>query len=177
MFNVWPRFSMISLLISDKPRRQAFLDHLLDACERDKTTLTDEEFREEVDTFMFGVNMINSRSIESLVLRIRSAFVKGHDTTATAMSWVLFCLGNHPDIQEKVHEEQLLVFGDSTEPATFQQLGELKYMERVIKESLRIFPSGPTLSRKATEDVEIGTTIHAENSEKCNQFVMIVVNI
>ncbi|XP_012260587.3 cytochrome P450 4C1-like [Athalia rosae] len=128
----------------DKPKRQAFLDHLLDACERDNTPLTDDELREEVDTFLFA----------------------GHDTTAAAMSWALFSLGNHPDIQDKIHQEQLKVFGDSREPATLHQISELKYLERVIKETLRLYPSAPAVARVATEDLEVagykipkGTTI------------------
>ncbi|XP_048504921.1 uncharacterized protein LOC105688649 [Athalia rosae] len=117
----------------DKPKRRAFLDHLLDACERDNTPLTDDELREEVDTFLFA----------------------GHDTTAAAMSWALFSLGNHPDIQDKIHQEQLEVFGDSTEPATLHQISELKYLERVIKETLRLFPSAPSVGRFVTEEIEI----------------------
>lgn len=82
--------------------------------------------------------------------------LQGHDTTATAMSWTLLCIGNNPEVQDKIHEEQLLVFGDSKEPATLQQLSELKYLDRVMKEALRLFPSAPTMGRRVTEDIEIG---------------------
>ncbi|XP_046749123.1 cytochrome P450 4C1-like [Diprion similis] len=117
----------------EKPKRQAFLDHLLDACEREKMPLTDDELRQEVDTFLFA----------------------GHDTSAATMGWALFCIGNNPEVQEKIHEEHFRIFGDSKEPATLQQINELRYLERVIKETLRLFPAVPSVSRKITEDTEI----------------------
>lgn len=106
-------------------KRKAFLDVLLDANENAENPLTDKEVQENVSTFMFA----------------------GHDTTSTAISWVLFCLGNAPEVQEKLHEELDEVLGDSTEIPTLKQISELKYLERVFKEGLRLYPSAPEFSR------------------------------
>lgn len=75
------------------------------------------------------------------------------------MSWALLCIGNNPDVEEKIHQEQLSVFGDSTEPVTVEQISELKYLETVIKETLRLFPSAPIVGRTLTEDLEIGESV------------------
>lgn len=40
------------------------------------------------------------------------AFVVGHDTTASGISWVLYCLAKHSDIQEKVYKEINDTIGD-----------------------------------------------------------------
>jgi cytochrome P450 len=37
-----------------------------------------------------------------------------------------------------------------------KDLAEMKYLDRVLKESLRIFPTAPAFSRLLTEDIEIG---------------------
>lgn len=113
-------------------KRQAFLDLLLDANEN-KNLLTDQDIREEVDTFMF----------------------EGHDTTASGISWTLYMLGCYPDVQEKVYDEMISIFNGSDRPATLTDLNEMKYLERVIKESMRIFPPVPTLGRILSEDVQL----------------------
>ncbi|XP_071568025.1 cytochrome P450 4C1-like [Temnothorax nylanderi] len=116
-----------------KRKRKAFLDLLLDQNAIDDTPMTDDKLLAQVDTFMFG----------------------GHDTTAVAMTWTLFLLGNNLEHQEKVHEELDEVFGDSDTPASVKELSQLKYLERVIKETLRLFPSAPLITRKLTEDVKL----------------------
>ncbi|XP_001604044.1 cytochrome P450 4C1 [Nasonia vitripennis] len=116
-----------------KRKRKAFLDLLLSASENASNPLTFEELREEVDTFMFA----------------------GHDTTSSAISWGLFALANAPEIQAKVHKELQEIFGDSGETANSKQLSELKYLDRVIKEVLRLYPSAPMVSRRLTHDTVI----------------------
>ncbi|XP_058808639.1 cytochrome P450 4c3-like [Phymastichus coffea] len=110
-----------------------FLDRLIDLSETGDKPLTLQEVREQLDTFMFA----------------------SHDTTGIAISYALFCLANSPEAQEKAYSEISEVVGSSHETPTKQQLARLKYLERAIKESLRIFPSAPFISRELTHDVEI----------------------
>lgn len=121
-----------------RKRRVAFLDLLLEASENSTTPLTDEEIREEVDTFMF----------------------EGHDTTSAAIAWTLFLLGSHPDHQEQIFAELEDVFADDPDrKITSRDCARMKYLERAIKESLRLFPSVPFIGRHLSEDVHIGDTI------------------
>ncbi|XP_036151338.1 cytochrome P450 4C1 [Monomorium pharaonis] len=114
-------------------REKQFLDLLLDQNKETDTPFTDDELRSQVDTLMFA----------------------GHDTTSYAMTWVLFLLGNNFEQQEKVHKELKEVFGDSDTPINAKDLSKLKYLDRVIKETLRIFPSAAIISRKLVEDVKL----------------------
>lgn len=113
-------------------RRLAFLDLLLNAT-IDGKPLSKEDVREEVDTFMF----------------------EGHDTTAFSILMTLYLLADHQDIQTLARNEQKDIFGSNKEAnATLQDFNEMKYLDLVIRESLRIFPSVAFVGREVTEDIE-----------------------
>ncbi|KAK7579861.1 hypothetical protein V9T40_000490 [Parthenolecanium corni] len=120
--------------LNPKLGKREFLDVLLDISEQDPGSFTINDVREEVDTFMF----------------------EGHDTVSIALYWTVYLVGLHPDIQEKVHTELDDVLGSAEAPANLKTLQELKYLECVIKESLRLYPSVPWVSRTSGEDVIIG---------------------
>lgn len=117
-----------------KNKRKAFLDLLLNVTDDEGKKLSHEDIREEVDTFMF----------------------EGHDTTAAAINWTLYLLGTNPEVQKTLDNELDEVFGKSDRPATLEDLKKLKYLECVIKESLRIFPSVPIIARYLNQNCEIG---------------------
>ncbi|KAH7981437.1 hypothetical protein HPB49_024034 [Dermacentor silvarum] len=81
----------------------------------------------------------------------------GFDTTATAASFAMHLLGNHPEAQAKVHEELDAVFGSDRErPVTREDIAQLKYLDCVIKETLRLYPPIPAIARKLGEDLILG---------------------
>uniref|UniRef100_A0A8C6LMU4 Cytochrome P450 4V2 n=1 Tax=Nothobranchius furzeri TaxID=105023 RepID=A0A8C6LMU4_NOTFU len=113
-----------------RKKRQAFLDMLLKTTDDSGNKLSHQDIQEEVDTFMF----------------------EGHDTTAAAMNWALHLLGTHPDVQQKVQQELQEVFGTSSRSITMEDLKKLKYLDCVIKEALRLFPSVPFFARSLCDD-------------------------
>jgi cytochrome P450 len=60
-------------------------------------------------------------------------------------------------LQEKVYEELQHIFQGSNRSTTMRDLSEMKYLERVIKEALRLYPSVPFIGRILKEDIKIGT--------------------
>lgn len=67
----------------------------------------------------------------------------------------MFLLGHHPEVQEKLYEEQLSIFSTIDELPTHKQLNEMKYLDRVMKECMRVYPTVPTIGRRVTEEFEV----------------------
>ena len=58
-------------------------------------------------------------------------------------------------MQTKAYEELNKIFGDSNRRPTPRDLQEMKYLEMVLKETLRLYPIGPILMRRLDDDVKI----------------------
>lgn len=62
-------------------------------------------------------------------------------------------------LQERVYEEIMSIYSQKSsidECLTNEDLQKLKYLERVIRETLRLFTITPAFARLATEDFELG---------------------
>uniref|UniRef100_A0A1A9UUN8 Cytochrome P450 n=1 Tax=Glossina austeni TaxID=7395 RepID=A0A1A9UUN8_GLOAU len=117
-------------------KRLALLDAMMEMEKNPNITWTDKDIRDEVNTIMF----------------------EGHDTTAAGSSFTLCMLGIHQDIQQRVVEEQEAIFGhDMQRDCTFADTVLMNYLERVICETVRLFPPVPLIARKAEEDVKLAS--------------------
>ncbi|EFX88386.1 hypothetical protein DAPPUDRAFT_311388 [Daphnia pulex] len=116
--------------------RRPLLDTLLGAKSSDGTNvgLADKEIQEEIDTFMF----------------------EGHDTTASAVSWFLYCMAANPECQERAWTELQNVFGESDRECSQQDLSEFVYLECCLKECLRLYSSAPHIERYVKEEFQLG---------------------
>ncbi|MGB2664284.1 MAG: cytochrome P450 [Candidatus Acidiferrum sp.] len=85
---------------------------------------------------------------------VMTLFLAGHETTAIALSWTCYLLGQHPEIEAKLVEELTAVLGDR-EP-TPEDIPRLRYTELLLKESMRLYPAVWGIGRKAIADCEIG---------------------
>lgn len=108
------------------------LSMLLHTQYEDGSQITDQQVRDEVMTILLA----------------------GHDTTALAMTWMLYLLSQHPEVEAKlVTELQTVLNGRNP---TFADLPQLRYTDRVVKEALRLYPPVWGMARRANTDSEIG---------------------
>ncbi|EFN72810.1 Cytochrome P450 4C1 [Camponotus floridanus] len=112
-----------------KKKRLAMLDLLIAASR--ESSLTDLDIREEVDTF------------------------NGHDTTAVGIMFALLLLAEHKDIQERVRVEVNTVMQENGGKLTMKSLQNLSYLDRCLREALRLYPSVFIISRNTAEDVKL----------------------
>lgn len=73
---------------------------------------------------------------------------QGHDTTSSAISFALYFLSQHADVQQRAFDEANQYAGKESE--------YMPYLEAIIKETLRIYPAVPFYSRKVVEPFQIG---------------------
>ena len=76
----------------------------------------------------------------------------GHDTTATALTYALWALGHHPDIQDRVAAEAAAI-GDRE--LTPEDVPRLAYTIQVLHEALRLCPPAAGVGRLALRDIEV----------------------
>lgn len=83
-----------------------------------------------------------------------------HETTASALTWACYLLAKQPELQEKLREEvtQALPNGPASNSST--DLGgileQLPYLNGVMHETLRLYPTVPMTMRQAICDTQIG---------------------
>ncbi|MCU0347050.1 MAG: cytochrome P450 [Saprospiraceae bacterium] len=80
-------------------------------------------------------------------------FAAGHETSATALSWALWLLSNHPDVVQKMRGEIAAVLGDRM--PGFEDLRKLTYTMQVIQEVMRLYPPGFAIGRQPLAEDEI----------------------
>ncbi|KAG5656707.1 hypothetical protein KAF25_010260, partial [Fusarium avenaceum] len=94
-----------------------------------------------------GEHVKLSKTDDALILS-RILLLGGHSTSTNALSYLFMLLSKAPDIMEKMHKEHVEVLGthlQTTLRTNPETLRKLPYTEAVIKESLRLFPSGSSL--------------------------------
>ncbi|KAF1764833.1 hypothetical protein GCK72_004783 [Caenorhabditis remanei] len=130
---------------------QDFIDLFLDAKAGDI-----EHFGEDNEDFTKSTSYTNRQlTTEEIVGQCTVFLIAGFDTTALSLSYSTYLLATHPEIQRKLQEE---IDRECPDPEIkFDQLSKLKYLECVMKETLRLYPLGTFAnSRKCMRTTKLG---------------------
>ena len=117
-------------------QRTDIMAMLVAARDEDGQPMTDDEIRDELITML----------------------VAGHETTATALSWVVYRLLQNPDVLAKAQAEVASVTGNGSPGSdlTAERIAEFAYLDAVIKETARLNPILPTVARYLDAPTRIG---------------------
>jgi cytochrome P450 len=107
------------------------LGMLLDTKDEQGHPLSDHEIRDQMMTMLLA----------------------GHETTANLLTWVWVMLAQHPEITSLFHQEIDLI--DWEQKSAFEIYRGMEYTQRIVQESLRLYPPAWIILREANEAIEL----------------------
>ena len=137
-----------------------------------------------------GIKKMSDIQLRDEVMTI---FLAGHETTANALTWTFYLLSQYPDVERRLYEELCSVLGrdrsdkdiinrskdSATTTAnplrlpTIDDISKLEYTEKVLRESMRLYPPAWTLGRQALRDYVIDKYVIPKGSiVLMSQYVM-----
>jgi len=90
-----------------------------------------------------------------LVDEVLTLVVAGHETTASALNWTWRLLAQHPEAERRLHREQDAV-GDLGPESSYASLERMPWSVAVLQESMRLYPPGWLLTRRAIGPDRLG---------------------
>jgi cytochrome P450 len=95
---------------------------------------------------------------KEVVDEITTMVVAGHETTASALNWIWYLLGEHPEVEAKLHAE--IDASEEVAVPTLQAMEALPYSNMVVREAMRLYPPVWVISRRTIEaDTLAGYTV------------------
>ncbi|MCY0092875.1 cytochrome P450 [Hoeflea ulvae] len=124
---------------------------------------------EDFLTLLIRLHGPDGLTIDEIEDNIITFIGAGHETTARALGWTLYCLANSPADREKVEAEIDEVL--AREPDPVKWLDAMPWTRAAFEEAMRLYPPAPSINRAAIEDdqwdngkgetvtIEAGTTV------------------
>lgn len=96
-----------------------------------------------------GPDGLTDAEIEDNILTFIGA---GHETTARALAWTLYCVANSPHVRDRMEEEIDRVLASGADPVEWLDL--MPHTRASFEEALRLYPPAPSINRAAITDDE-----------------------
>nr|CAD7440164.1 unnamed protein product [Timema bartmani] len=102
---------------------------------------------------------------EDLVAQAVIFFTAGFETTSITTGFALYELAMNPQVQKKLREQIGQVLDTHDGHITYEAISDMKYLDMVLAETLRMYPPLPFLDRNCIKDFTIpGTDIVIEKN-------------
>jgi cytochrome P450 len=87
-----------------------------------------------------------------LIDEILTMIVAGHETTASTLNWAWYLISQHPEVEQKLSNE----LNALSTCSGFSDLSRFLYARQIIDETMRLYPAGWVVTRKALRDDRLG---------------------
>ncbi|PJF42566.1 MAG: hypothetical protein CUN50_03780, partial [Candidatus Thermofonsia Clade 1 bacterium] len=97
--------------------------------------------------------LVSAEGVDDAMIRdqMLTMIIAGHDTSTGLLAWAMYLLGAHPEAAQRLRAEVDTALGEA--PPTMEHLAQLKYLDRFIDETLRLYPPAHLGSRIAAQDL------------------------
>ncbi|KAK9875034.1 hypothetical protein WA026_005840 [Henosepilachna vigintioctopunctata] len=112
----------------------------------------DENFPNILQLLRSSPELFDNQEIRN---ELETFFFAGHGTASRSLTFTIIALANYPHYQEKVYQEIKSVIGEKR--PTYSDLTKMEFLDRFIKESLRLFPPAILIERTLTKDLITAT--------------------
>lgn len=92
-------------------------------------------------------------SFEEILDQVSMLFLAGHETTASSLTWTLYCLSLDQQAQQKAYEEIISINKDGK--FSISDIKEMKYLTNIFKEALRLYPPVGFFARQSKGEAKI----------------------
>jgi cytochrome P450 family 6 len=106
-------------------------------------------------------------TMNNLAAQVFVFFFGGFETSSTTITFCLYELAMHQDIQDRLRREIDVELQKHDGKLTYEGIQEMEYLDKVVSETLRKYPPSPRLIRECTKDYKIpGTDVVLEKGIK-----------
>lgn len=97
-----------------------------------------------------STGLLTDRQVRTEIMNL---FAAGYEVVAHTLAFTLYLVSKNPAVNDRMQTELDLVFG--REPISLDGVGQLKYLEMVLKESMRLLPVTTVVSRQTAAKAEL----------------------
>ncbi|CAN7937494.1 unnamed protein product [Ixodes hexagonus] len=158
-------------IISDRKEQQSrqedFLQLMMDA--REGSITAEAEIASSTDEKLFNIDSelktdtsfaggVKALTEDEVMAQCVVFFIAGQDALSSVITFTTYLLALYPEIQAKLREEADECFKLHGPQPSLDVVSKLKYLHRVVSESMRMFPPGPRIERTSPTDYVLGDT-------------------
>ncbi|XP_041504190.1 cytochrome P450 3A13-like [Microtus oregoni] len=137
----------------------SFLQNFVNKAKKERLENNHER---RVDFLQLMMNSQNLKDVEyhkalsdmEIMAQSITFIIAGYETTSTTLSFIMYLLSTHSDVQKKLQHEIDLAIPEKA-PATYEVLQEMEYLDMVVSEALRLYPVSDRIRRTSKKDAEI----------------------
>jgi cytochrome P450 / NADPH-cytochrome P450 reductase len=93
----------------------------------------------------------------NIIAQCITFLIAGHETTSGLLSFAIYALLKNPDVLVRAYDEVDRVLGtDLSVLPTYTQIHQVRYVDQILEETLRLWPTAPAFTRHPYESTVIG---------------------